>query len=45
MFGGIDKDSDIDVLLVSFEAILSREEFFSKFAVYLRSEQVGAKIQ
>ncbi|CDW83178.1 poly polymerase papalpha [Stylonychia lemnae] len=45
MFGGYDKNSDIDVLLQSFDYLLSREEFFSKFAVYLRSEHVQANIQ
>lgn len=44
MFGGFDKSSDIDVLLLSFHALLNRDEFFSKFAVYLGSEACGAKI-
>ncbi len=44
MFGGFDKSSDIDVLLLSFHVIMNRDEFFSKFAVYLGSEECGATI-
>lgn len=42
MFGGVDKDSDMDLLLTSYESLLSRTEFFTKFSEFLTSEEVGA---
>ncbi len=40
MFGGVDQDSDMDLLLLSYEDILNRHEFFYKFSDYLLS--IGA---
>ena len=42
MFGGFDKDSDIDVLLTSYQTILSRDDFFNKFPKIL--QEIGAVI-
>lgn len=40
MFGSV--DSDIDVLLTSYQAILSRDDFFSKFPRILH--EIGAVV-
>lgn len=42
LFGGVDKDSDMDLLLLCFEDILNRFEFFAVFADFLVSDEMGA---
>ena len=37
MFGGADKDSDIDLLITSYHDIMSRDVFVNDFVAYLKT--------
>ena len=37
MFGGADKDSDIDLLISSYHELMSREVFINDFVAFLKS--------
>lgn len=45
VFGGADKNSDIDLLLVSFNELLNREDFFSDFLEHLKQDKEITDVQ
>jgi poly(A) polymerase len=44
MFGAVDKNSDIDLLVISYGNLLAREEFSYDFVAYLKSQSAVSNV-